>query len=244
MILPIDKHRHSLLLEPVGASDYPLSTIDCAQFFLGCILLKARVTKFAGPGNYSGIEALAAGLIIETEAYTSDDSASHSWRGRTERNQAMFSQAGNLYVYRSYGIHHCANIVVGPGNAVLIRSLFPIAGMQKMVARRNVQEYRRLCSGPGNLCAAMGIDMRHNCYPLTPPEQLRQFTILHTYSAQEPQQLHPPVPQAAQDLLRNYYGNPEDHDYHGPVAILGLLKPHSHESIQNIIGERIERIER
>lgn len=172
MFIFSDDCRQSLSLEPVRAGDYPSSAVECARFFLGCILLKARGRpgkpgRPDEPGSKAGgLGEVSAGLIIEAEAYSSDDPASHSWRGQTERNQAMFSGAGTVYVYRSYGIHHCANIVVSPGNAVLIRALFPLAGIKKMIRRRNGQVHRRLCCGPGNVCAAMDINISHNFYPL------------------------------------------------------------------------------
>ena len=158
-----DFDGHSVDLELVSPEEYPASTTECARFFLGCVLLKIHITEHK--------KFLSAGAIIETEAYTCEDPASHSHRGRTVRNQAMFSQAGNLYVYRSYGIHHCANIVTnGTGNAVLIRSLFPLAGVTEMSRRRNAQSHSNLCRGPGNVCAAMGIDMNDNFQPLYLPE--------------------------------------------------------------------------
>ena len=178
MHIVLDNHRQKLALEPISPRDYPASTIECARFFLGCILLRAHATE-------DGLlKSVLAGMIIETEAYTHDDPASHSYRGRSPRNQAMFSKIGNLYVYRSYGIHHCANIVTNSkGDAVLIRSLFPLAGSEEMLERRNLlyknhiknipitnknytQLHQKLCRGPGNLSAAMKIDMGHNFQPL------------------------------------------------------------------------------
>jgi DNA-3-methyladenine glycosylase len=99
-----------------------------------------------------------AGRIIETEAYTAHDPASHSFRGRTPRNAVMFGPAGHLYVYRSYGIHWCANVVTGSegdGQAVLLRAVDPLEGADEMLRRRG---RRPLADGPGKLCQAFGLD--------------------------------------------------------------------------------------
>jgi DNA-3-methyladenine glycosylase len=140
------------------------------------------------------------GKIVEIEAYTPDDPASHAFRGRSPRNGAMFGPAGQAYVYRSYGIHWCLNLVCGPGevaSALLLRALEPTHGLDLMRERRGVDDPRLLCSGPGRLCEALAVTHEHDGLPLdrapfellaatTPPEIVVGTRIGLTKAADRP----------------------------------------------------------
>ena len=111
-------------------------------------------------------EGRCAGMIVEAEAYCGPyDDAAHSFGGRrTARTEAMYGPAGQAYVFRLYGMHRCFNVVTasaGEPQAVLIRALEPVEGLELMVRRRGRSDPLLLCSGPGRLCQAMAIGMEH-----------------------------------------------------------------------------------
>ena len=134
------------------------STLDIAKGLLGKYII--HQTK----------EGLVAGKIVETEAYLIDDPASHSFNGETNRNKSMFMKAGTSYVYFTYGMYHCFNVVTnkeGVGEAVLIRALEPVEGLEVMKRNRGKKgtefsDARNLCSGPAKLVIALGITKEHD----------------------------------------------------------------------------------
>lgn len=124
-------------------------TVELARKLLGCLLVHRTPDGTAG------------GMIVEAEAYVGAiDKACHAYRNRSGRTEIMYHDGGYAYVYLIYGMHHCFNAVTGPegeGNAVLIRALEPVIGLDLMQQRRNTKNVRHLCSGPGKVCQALGI---------------------------------------------------------------------------------------
>ncbi len=153
---PSSTSRRAIILKEVLRATLARSVHEAARALVGWTLAVEGV----------------GGVIIETEAYDDDDPASHSYRGRTRRNASMFGSPGCLYVYRSYGVHWCANIVCreeGVGAAVLLRALEPTLGLEEMRARRGVDDPLLLCSGPGRLTQALGLTGDHDGVPLDRP---------------------------------------------------------------------------
>ncbi len=140
--------------EPLPAGFYDRPVVEVAEALIGCTV------------SYAGM----SGVIVETEAYHESEPACHAFVGLTQRTETLFGPAGRAYVYRSYGIHALLNAVcepVGVGAAVLIRALEPLEGIERMRARRGVLGDRPvgdadLCSGPGKLTQALGIELSEN----------------------------------------------------------------------------------
>jgi DNA-3-methyladenine glycosylase len=125
------------------------NVVKIAQDLLGKVLF----TQFNGQ--------ISAGMIVETEAYSSKEKGCHAYNGMTERNKVMFESGGIAYVYLCYGIHHLFNVVTnesGKADAVLIRALQPWRGEELMMERMNVKSLKRITSGPGKLTKALGIN--------------------------------------------------------------------------------------
>jgi len=137
-------------------SFYARSVHEVAPDLIGCTLLMNGV----------------GGIVVEVEAYHHTDPAAHSYRGPTPRNAVMFGPPGHAYVYRSYGMHWCVNVVcepAGSASAVLLRALQPTHGLAVMRRRRGVEVPRALCSGPGKLCQALAITDAENGTVLDAP---------------------------------------------------------------------------
>lgn len=147
-------------MKPLPRSFYLRPTLQVARDLLGKYIIRKVDTK------------LLIGKIVEVEAYCKKDPASHAFRGRTKRNGVMFWEGGHLYVYFTYGMHFCANIVTGNegiGEAVLIRAVEPLAGIEVMTKNRfpnlkthNYQSLINLANGPAKFCQAFGIARKEN----------------------------------------------------------------------------------
>lgn len=141
---------------PIGRSFFGRSVHEVAPDLIGATLLVSGV----------------GGRIVEVEAYDQTDPAAHSFRGPTARNAVMFGPPGYAYVYRSYGIHWCLNLVCQPKGsaaAVLIRALEPLTGLAAMRRRRGMDDERLLCAGPGRICEALAVTSAHNGLALSKP---------------------------------------------------------------------------
>jgi DNA-3-methyladenine glycosylase len=148
-----------------------LPAIEAAPLLLGCVL--TRHTP----------EGLLSVKIVETEAYHQDDPASHSFSGLTKRTAPMFEEGGYIYVYFTYGMHYCMNIVVGKrgvGEAVLLRAAEPLDGIEVMKKHRGIDNIHQLTNGPAKLTQALGIistelsgkKLGPNTLQLSPPEDI------------------------------------------------------------------------
>jgi DNA-3-methyladenine glycosylase len=132
-------------------------TVTLSKKLLGCTMV------------HESPEGRTSGIIVETEAYLSNDPACHAYRKKSSRNAAMFEGAGISYVYLIYGMYHCFNIVSGDkgvGEAVLVRALEPVEGIELMQKRRGTTQLKNLCSGPAKLVKAMGITPEFNFLPI------------------------------------------------------------------------------
>jgi len=148
--------------------------------------------------------------IIETEAYDQADEASHTFKGRTNRNEAMFKSAGHMYVYFTYGMHHCCNVVCGPegfGSGVLIRAVEPIDGADVIEERRGMRGVN-VTNGPGKVCQALDIDLRHSGHDLAePPIRLVKRTVVEDQKIVTGRRVG--ISKAVHELRRFYIaGNP------------------------------------
>ena len=159
-----------------------------APLLLGCTLTRTL--------TLNGEKHKLVARIVETEAYDQDDPASHAFGGPSDRNAAMFGPAGHLYVYVSYGMHHCCNVVCGPegfGSGCLVRAVEPLEGVEVMRelreagragkkqaerARKHPLKLRDLTNGPGKVCAALGIDKTLYGHDLTAEPLLLDFAPL------------------------------------------------------------------
>jgi len=157
--------KDDLAARKLKKSFYRRELLDVARSLLGKTLVKVDGKN------------ILSGKIVEVEGYHGNfDEAAHSYRGITKRTEIMFEAGGYLYVYFTYGAHHCCNVVTGnkgQGTAVLIRSVEPMSGIEKMIKNRfkrklkNDKEIFNLTSGPGKTCQAFGISRKHSGIDLT-----------------------------------------------------------------------------
>ena len=143
-------------MQTLPSDFYARPVLEVARELIGCVV-EHRPAGGGGP--------LTSGVIIETEAYHDSEPACHAFVGLTPRTRTLFGPPGRAYVYRSYGIHALLNAVCEPegvGAAVLIRALEPLEGIEAMRARRGAVRDEDLCSGPGKLTQALGIELTEN----------------------------------------------------------------------------------
>lgn len=168
--LSILDHIHTA--KPFSTTFYEQAPERVARDLIGAVIVKQEG------------ENVLAGRIVETEAYLhTGDAASHSHKGKTARNEAMFGEAGTLYVYKIYGIHLCANIVTeqaGIGSAVLLRAVEPLLGLDTMFVRRRVRTIKELCNGPGKFAQAFGITLQDNFAPIAETDSASSWMIFPT----------------------------------------------------------------
>jgi DNA-3-methyladenine glycosylase len=194
-----------------GFLDDPVDVV--AQRLLGCLLVRTiddqQVTV----------------RIVETEAYDQDDPASHAFRGQTSRNGVMFGESGHLYVYFTYGMHYCCNVVSGPeghGSGVLIRAGEPVTGAPFIEERRGVLGFNAT-NGPAKLCQALDITREFDGHDLRhPPVELQEGALRPGESISRSSRIGI---SKATDLLRRFYitGNP--YVSRGPRSLVGELLP-------------------
>jgi len=142
---------------------YNRKTLTVAKELLGKVLVKKIGSSFL------------KGKIVETEAYLQNDPASHSYKGITPRSAPMFGTAGYSYIYFTYGMYHCFNVVTEKehyGGAVLIRAIEPLNGIEIMQQNRKKEKLKDLCSGPGKLCIAFDLNKKENHIALIPQNKL------------------------------------------------------------------------
>ncbi len=169
-----------MALKKLPRSFYLRPTVQVAKG----LLCKYLVRQYKGE-HRKGRGSRIVGKIVEVEAYCERDPASHSYRGMTQRNRVMFGNGGHLYVYFTYGMHFCSNVVTRErdiGEAVLIRAVEPVKGIRDMMRKRGYSRLKRgggtddkrdlknLTNGPAKVCQAFGIDRKLNGVDLTGDE--------------------------------------------------------------------------